>query len=147
MAVNPLVDQGQLNRIRGSVNWNNFPALNVTAPYLGSEGISLGLEGESTVFFPTMTGAVTSREPYMMIRLTMHLLRTQTLSDSYKVQMELNASLGNGTVRPDVTSGLTPYDIVNCAIESVREMPFNGRDPGFVVAIRGYYTVNNDLFN
>ena len=142
------MDQGTLNRIRGSVNWDDHPELNVTAPFLGNEGISLALEGESTVFFPTMTGAVTSPEPYMMLRLTIHLLKTQTLSDSYKAQMELLSLIGNGTVRPDVVSGgLSPYSAVNCAIEGVREMPFNGRDAGFVVSIRGYYTTNNSLFD
>lgn len=147
MAVNPLVEQGTLNRVRGSVNWANFPELNVTAPYLGAEGIGLALEGGSTVYLPTMTGAVTSREPYMMIGLTMHLLKTQLLADAYKSRIELNALLGAGTVRPDVQSGLQPFDIVNCAIEGVRELRFSGRDAEFVVAVRGYWITNNDLFN
>lgn len=145
---NPLVDQGSLNRIRGSLSWVGFPALNVTAPYLGADGISLALEGGSTVFLPTMTGAVTSREPYMMISVTSHLLKTQALCDAYKTQMELNALLGNGTVRPDVVGGgIGPYDIVNCAIESVRELSFSGRSAEWVVVCRGYYLVNSSLFD
>ena len=41
MAGNPLIDQGVLNRIRGSVQWADFPGLNVTAPFLDREGINL----------------------------------------------------------------------------------------------------------
>lgn len=147
MAVNPLVAQGDLVRVRASVNWNNFATLNVSASYLAQEGILLALEGMSTLLLPTMTGTVTSREPYMMIAVTMHLLKTQSLADAYKVQMELDSRLGDGTVRPDVSTGISPYDVYNCAIESVRELNFSGRDPGWVVTCRGFYIVNNSLFN
>jgi hypothetical protein len=144
---NPLVAQGSLNRVRASVSWPNFPELNITAPYLGADGIRLALEGESTVFLPTMTGAVTSPQPYMMISLTTNLIKTQALADAYKAQMESNALLGDGVVRPDVSSGLSPYPVTNCAIESVRELAFNGSDAGFVVTIKGYYLVNSSLFD
>ena len=56
---NPLIEQGSLNRIKASVVWNDNADLNVTAPYLGAAGIRLGLDGGTTVFLPTMTGAVT----------------------------------------------------------------------------------------
>lgn len=146
MASNPLVAQGQLNRIKASVTWDDFPELNVTAPFLGRDGISLALEGQSTAFLPTMTGAVTSPEVYMMIGLTLHLLKPQSLGQAYKLQMETLSLIGNGTVRPDVSNGLEPYGIVNCAIENVREMRFNGQDEGFVIQVRGYYVVNNALW-
>lgn len=146
MATNPLVAQGSLNRIKASVVWNDFPGLNITAPYLGRDGISLALEGQSTAFLGTMTGAVTSPEVYMMVGMTAHLLKPQALGQAYKLQMETLSLLGNGVVRPDVTEGLEPYDIVNCAIENVREMRFNGQDEGYVIMVRGYYIVNNALW-
>jgi hypothetical protein len=147
MASNPLVAQGTLNRVKASLSWVDFPQLNVTAPFLGRDGISLGLEGNSTAFLPTMTGTVTSPEPYMMVGVTVHLLKPQSLCQLYKDKWESLALLGNGVVRPDVTEGLGPFDIVNCAIESIREMRFNGTDDGFVVMIRGSYVVNNDLWS
>ncbi len=143
---NPLITQGTLNRLRASVIWNDNPNLNVTASYLGKDGIRLALDGESTMFINTLTGAVTSPEPYQMITLTIHLLKTQALSSQYKSQMETSALLGNGVVRPDSVA-LPAYDIVNCAIESVRELNFSGADAEFAVTVKGYYLVNSSLYD
>lgn len=142
---NPLVDQGSLSRVRGSIVWPSFSNLNVTAPYLSKEGIRLALQGESVVYLPTLTGAVTSQEPYMMIDMTIHLLKSQGLSDQYKKQMEFNCLLGGGTIRPDATP-LSPYQIVNASIKSVREMTFSGESAVFAVTCGGYYLINSSLF-
>ena len=142
---NPLIAQGSLNRLRASVTWPSFPALNVTAPYLSKAGVRLSLQGESTLYLPTMTGAVTSPEPYMMIELVINLLKTQGLASQYKAQMEQSAALGNGSVRADsITLGI--YQVVNCAIKSVRELDFSGENADFAVTIGGYYLVNASLF-
>lgn len=143
---NPLIAQGTLNRLRGSVTWPNFPTLNVTAPYLNKEGIRLSLDGESTVFLPTITGAVTSPEPYQMITLTMNILKTNGLAALYQAQMQNTCLLGNGTVITD-TASLPVFPLVNCAIESVRELSFAGDNAGFAVVCRGYWVVNNAMWN
>jgi hypothetical protein len=143
---NPLVSQGSLNRLRASVVWPDNPTLNVTASYLGKEGVSLALDGEATTFINTLVGAVTSPEPYQMITLTIHLLKTQGLASLYKSQQETSSLLGSGVVRPDSVA-LSAYDIVNCAIASVRELKFNGEDAGFMVTVRGYYLVNSNLYD
>jgi hypothetical protein len=143
---NPLVAQGTLNRLRASVIWANFPQLNVTAPFLHKEGISLALEGDVTTYIDTMTGGVTSPEPYQRANLTLTLLKTQPLSALYKQQLELSSLLGNGTVRPD-SSTLPPYALVNCAIRSVRELRFSGEDAAWAVSVGGYYLVNSNLFS
>lgn len=142
---NPLIAQGTLNRIKGSVQVTANPALNVTAPYLGKDGISLALEGEATTFIQTMTGAVTSGEPYMMVTVTVELLKTQGLAAQYKSQMENNSVIGDIVVQPD-TITLPSYPIINCAIESVADMPMNGSDAAFRVRLRGYYVINNSLW-
>ena len=141
-----LVSQGTLNRLRGSVVIPDFPGLNVTAPFLGDGGIGLSLEGETTTMIPTLTGTTTSPEPYQMCSLTVHLLKTQSLSDSYKKQMETLALIGDVTVRPDATT-LSPYPLLNCAINSVAPLTFNGKDAGFLVTIKGYYQINNSLYD
>jgi hypothetical protein len=143
---NPLIDQGILNRIRGSVTWANFPGLNVTAPFLDKDGINLRLEGAASSQHGTMTGIVQSPEPYMPVSVVIALLKTQLLSDSYKVQMETNSVLGPGTVFPDVSNGVSQYSLQNMAIMSVGELLFNGTTPIFAVTCRGYYTTNNQLF-
>lgn len=145
-ATNPLIAQGVLNRLIASVSWPSFPALNITPPFLSREGIRLALEGNSIVMLPTMTGTVLSKEPYMMISVTAHMLKSNALGPAYKAQMETDSALGNGVVRAD-TNNMTPWDIYNCGIESVRELDFSGNDAQFVVTMRGYYLVNNEMWN
>lgn len=146
MAGNPLIAQGSLNRLRANVVWPAFASLNIAPSYLGRMGIHLALDGESTQYIETMAGAVTSPQPYMMITLTAHLLKTQQLASLYKAQMELSALIGDGTVYPDAAA-LGVYQVTNCAIQSVRELDFSGADAGWVVAFRGYYLVNASLWN
>ena len=145
-ASNPLVDQGTLNRLRGSVIWNDLPQFNVTAPFLGPEALRLALEGESVVYLPTLTGAVTSPEPYQMISLTINLLKTQSLADAYKRRWESNSLMGACVVRPDAVA-LSPYQLINCSIKNCRELSFAGTDAIYAITIGGYVAVNQDLFS
>lgn len=143
---NPLVAQGTLNRIRGSIIVPAEASLNVTASYLGEGGIELTLEGELTDYIGTMTGAVTSGAPYMMVSLRVNLLRTQTLAGVYKARMEYLSTVGDITVIPNSTA-LPNWQVYNAAIESVAAMSFAGRDAGYVVTIKGYIVVNNALWS
>jgi len=149
---NPLVRQGTLNRIRGSVIIATYPQLNVTAPYLGKEGISFQLEGEAAQLLGTMTGAVTSPEPYQYATITMHLLKTQNLAALYQAQMLLTTNVNVVEVIPDVdvgllnTGGLNPYILQNAVISSVQEMSFNGTNAEMVVRIRGTIAQNTTLY-
>lgn len=143
---NPLVQQGTLNRLRGSVVIPNFPALNVTAGYLGKQAISLALDGDVTQMIDTMTGLVTSPEPYMGATITMHLLRTQALATAWRTQWETLSTLGAVTVHTD-TAALGHFDFQNCAVTRAPTMTFDGTDPGFMVEIRGIYYINQSLWN
>lgn len=143
---NPLIDQGTLNRIRGSVQVPSFPQLNVTAPYLGKGGISLALQGEATEYIDTLTGAVTSPNVYQRVAVTINLLKTQNLAALYKAQMELLSLIGTLTVIPDAST-LPNYTLQNGSIGNVRDMTFNGDDAGFVVTLGGFYIINNSLFS
>ena len=142
---NPLVSQGSLNKLRASITIPAFPTLNVTAPYLSKEGIRLSLQGESVIYLPTMTGAVTSQEPYMMAETVIHLLKSQALANLFKSQMETNALIGDFTVRPDATP-LSPYGMTNGSIKSIRELDFSGENAVFAVTLGAYYLVNSSLF-
>jgi hypothetical protein len=149
---NPMIPQGTLNRLRASVNYSgngqagNISQLNITAPYLNKEGITLTLEGESTLMLPALTGVVTSPEPYMMISCVINMLKTQNLAALYKAQMEATTLIGDFTVTPDAVT-MPPYSILNAAIESVKEMKLNGEDAGFVVTLKGTYLLNANQWN
>ena len=91
MGTNPQIPLGTLNRLLTQVTWNSFPSLNVTPSYLGRESVHLARDGEAVVYIPTLTGAVTSPEPYLMITMTMHLLKTQGLAGQYEAQMVSSA--------------------------------------------------------
>lgn len=146
MATNPLIAQGTINRLRASIQVANYAQLNITAPYLGKAGINLALEGDMTVFIPTMTGTATSGEPYVMATITVNLIRSQALANTYKTQYEASTVIGDIVLTPDTTT-LDQFTFHNCAIQSVRELPLTGDDAGFVVVIRGYYAINNNLWN
>jgi hypothetical protein len=143
---NPQIAQGKLNRLRASITWNDFPALNVIPGFLNRAGISISFDGEAAKFFPTMTGAVTSNEPFQMVTLRIALLKTQSLAQIYENQKKLDAVIGAGTVRPDVSDGIGPIDVLNCAIENVAELSFAGEDPGYTVMVRGYTLINSALW-
>ena len=146
MASNPLIAQGTLNRLRASIIFPSYANLNVTASYLGKGGISLSLEGDATAFIDTLTGGVQSPQPYMACMVTVNLLRSQGLADAFKQQMESLSTIGDFNVKADAST-LSDYPISNGAIQSVREQAFNGEEPGYVVVLRGYYPINNQLWN
>lgn len=143
---NPLIAQGSLSKLRASITWTSFPNLNVTAPFLAKAGIKLSLQGESVLYMATMTGAVTSQEPYMIAEAEVNLIKPQSIANLYKQQMELNALLGDCSIRPDAVA-LGIYGLVNCSIKSIRPLDFSGEHPEFTVTIGGYYLVNSSLFN
>lgn len=144
---NPNVSQGTLNKIRASVVIPSFPSLNVTSPFLGRNGISLTFNGPITTFIDTLTGAVTSPEPYQPVRITINLLKTQPLAAAWRAQFESGLSLlGDITVRPDAAT-LPPYYLTNCGIETVNALAFAGEAADFPIEVSGYYLVNASLFN
>lgn len=144
---NPLISQGVLNRVKGSVTWTDHPELNVTAPFLDKDGINLRLEGDASLQHGTMTGTVQSPEPYMMVSIVIALLKTQALCELYKSQMQDNPVLGAGTVFPDVSTGLSQFALNNMAIQTVGELLLNGTTPIFACTCRGYWVTANSLFS
>jgi len=142
----PLVAQGTLNRLRGSITFPLLPQLNITAPFLGEEGINLTPEGDIVETFGTMTGTVQSPAPYQMMVVEVELLKTQSFSDLFKQQLEQFATIGSFVVRPDAAT-LSPYQIQNGAIVQASPGRLNGKNVGFMVTFRGFYLVNSTLYN
>jgi len=82
----------------------------------------------------------------MMVNVTVNLLKTQQLADLFKKQMESDSILGDCTIRPDAST-LSPYNILNTAIETVPDQSYAGDDAGYAITLSGYYNVNNQLWN
>jgi hypothetical protein len=145
---NPNITQGTINRLVASIIWDQSPSLNITPSYLAPEGIDMTPEGPITTMLPTMTGLVTSPEPYQMMRMVIHLVRSQPLAAAYKARWELSSLIGSGTIRPDVISSvLPPFIVGNVAITNMNTLTFSGREVGFVVTCTGAYNINSTLWN
>lgn len=146
MAGNPLIAQGNLNRLIGSALFSDHPELNVSAAFLSKAGISIEFQGEATTVIETLTGTVNSPEPYMRTAVVLNLLKTQALSATFKAQLESSSLLGPLTVRPDTTIH-PPYSFENVSIRGIRGMETNGENPAYVVELQGYYLINSALWN
>ena len=142
---NPNIPQGTLNRLIGSLAFTDNTSYNITAPYLGSEAISLNPGGPVTTMLGTLTGAVQSPEPYMLVGIAVHLIRAQILANQFKALIETNAFLGNAVLRSD-TPLMQPFDFTNCAVTEVRPYAITGRDAGFMITISGIWYINNSLW-
>ena len=135
------LNQGVVNRLRGSVVFATRPDLVVTAANLAKEAISISFEGDAAQKLPTLTGGVDSSEPYVMATVEIHLLRTQALASAYKLAIETNTTLGSINVIGDANT-LTDYQLEGCVLLGVQGLDFNGNSPNFTVRIKGIYYVN-----
>jgi hypothetical protein len=142
---NPLTVQGTLNRLRGSVVYAIAPDLNVTSSYLAREAISISFDGDTSQLIGTLTGAVTSPEPYTYGTVTIHLLRSQHLADQYKRRIETNTTMGRVTIHGD-SNALGNFTLNNCVLMSLQELAFDGNQATFIVRLRGIYNINDALF-
>jgi hypothetical protein len=143
---NPIVPQGTLNRLRGSVTVAGNPGLNVTASYLGKDGISMSFDGAANTAIDTMVGIVQSPEPYQRVTLAIHLLKTQALAELWKQQIESNVLIGDVVIKTDAST-LNPYQLSNCAVVNVNPLKFDGTDAGWVVMVVGIYYINSQLWS
>jgi len=147
------VNQGVLDRLMAQVVFatiqSNGQPLTITSSYLGTEGIRLALDSNATDLLPTMTGMVSSPAPYQSCTLTMAIVKSAAALANQLMQLMQKGStiIGNVTVYPDVTPDiLQPFNLMNMALETVREMNFAGTEPVIVFTMRGYMQVNQGFF-
>lgn len=141
----PLNPLGTLNRLRGSVTFPLFPQLNITAPFLGDEGINMTPGGDTADVIGTMTGTVQSPAPYQMYTVEVQLLKSQSFSDIFKRKIETDTDVGTFVVRPDAPT-LSNYTIQNGVIINAGPGRLNGRDVGYRVTLSGFYLINASLY-
>lgn len=138
--------QGNLNRLLASVTFSEFSNLNITSPYLGKEGISISFDTDANLAIPAMTGVVNSPEPYQLVTIEVHLLRSQSFAAQYKSQIESLTLVGDLTVIPDSVV-MPKYSFTNCAIKNVSPLKLNGTDADFTITLSGSYQINNQLWS
>lgn len=142
---NPFIPQGSLNRLIGSLSFPGNPSFNITPEFLGTEALSINPGGPVTTMLGTLTGAVNSPEPFMMVGILIHLVRSQPLANEYKKKIQTNSFLGEGVFRPDTTT-MDPFDFTNCNVTELRPMAITGRDAGFMISISGVWYINSSLW-
>lgn len=143
---NPLVSQGVLNRVRGTLSVTDTPALTVTASYLGKEGISIRPIGNATDILPTMAGTVQSQVPYQQVELTVHLLRTQSMGAAWQSRISSDTNLGEVVLTPDAAT-FGDFTVFNTAIVTFADFSVAGMDAGYQLTLSGYIVVNNNMWN
>ncbi len=140
------LNQGTLNRLRASLVYADNPNLNVTAPFLTTEGISMAFEGVAGSKIPTMTGGVNSPEPYQMVTVTAHINRAMNLANLYKQQFEQDVQVGSVNVINDATT-LENYELEECILQGVSEITADGKNAGFTVRLQGIYYINRAMWD
>lgn len=145
MANPPLIAPGPLNRVLTSVIVSSFPSLNVTAPYMGKSFARVEFEGDFVHQIETGTSVVNSPEPYVMATVTVALLRSQALAQSWVSQAQTTGILGDVTGYPDTTA-FAPVTLSQVAIRHIDPGAWDGTDPVVRVVLRGVYQLNTNLW-
>lgn len=143
---NPQIPQGTINLVRANVQIVSYSNLNVTAPFLGAGGLTISWNGPATTFINTLTGRVTSPEPFQPVTVGMHLVKSQGLAAQWEKQRVNLTMIGNILVFTD-SAALPSYAFTNCAIENIGEITANGKNAEYMVTLGGTYVVNNNLFS
>ena len=146
MATNPTLVPGNLNRIRGTILVPGNATLNVTAPYLGKEGIVIAPQSAVVTQMQGMTTVVNSEEPYQIVQVTAAIMKSLALSAAYIEQIKNSPTLGQITVTPDTTT-LPAFTLYNVAITNWSQISMAGLQPDFTVTFQGQFNVSNDLWN
>lgn len=141
----PQVSQGFLNRVRGNIQVASYPALNVTASFLGRAGYSLSWGRGATTFIDNMTGRTISPEPYQPCTLEIHLVKAQALAAAWEAQRVSLSAIGN-VLAYTTSSALSPYALTNMAIENVAPLQESGESAEYVLTLSGTYIINNQLW-
>jgi len=146
MAGNPQVAQGTLNKVRSSVIVTGDNTLNVTAPFLGRNMVSVAFQGDASAYIQTASGAVPSPEPYLVATITIDVLKTTGTLGLWRTQLENASFIGDIRVVSD-TVALSDYTFTNCTIISIGDLPFDGSTAEARITINGIYYVNSSLWS
>ena len=143
---NSFISQGSLNRVRGSLVFPLFPTLNITAPYMSRNFITVTFDEMAFVEqIETGTGFVNSPEPYVPAVIVVEILRTQSLANNWFQQIQNNASIGTVEVHSD-TAVFPSFPVINASVTKFDPGAFAGRNPVSRLTIRGIVYTNSSMW-
>ncbi len=143
---NPLVAQGTLNRVRCSIIVPSDTSLNVDSSYMGKSFASISFDGDFSGQIETGTGVVNSPEPYVMADISVGLLRTQALSNSWLNQAKKTAIIGQIIIHSD-SAAFAPISLASCIISTIDPGTYDGTDPVVKLTLKGVFYLNEDMWN
>ncbi len=141
----PQTQQGNLNKVSVHVVVASFPALQVNASFMGKSQVKVTLDSPFVQQIPTATGIVNSPEPYVMGHMTIALLRSQSLANSWIEQAQKQATLGTVQIFSDSTV-FDSLTVLNCSITDFDPGAFDGADPVVSMTISGSFPVNSTMW-
>jgi len=142
---NPNLIPSPLNRVRANVSIPAYPDLNVTASYLGAEGISVSFQGNVATQLMGLTSTINSEEPYVPSQIRISLIKSLALSSQWISQIQNSPSLGTVTVQSD-TAQFPAITFYNCVITNIGDVSMAGKQAEFQITVSGYWSVSNDLW-
>lgn len=142
---NPGIGLGNLNRLLGSVLFASNPALNVTPSYLGKDAMSWEPQGQSGTMLPGLVGGIPSPEPYMIVRVTVHLLKSIPLSNAWIAQVQQSVLIGDATMSFD-SAALGKQMLSNCQISNPGAITTNGLGPDVPLMFEGTWSINAGMW-
>lgn len=145
VSLNPLIDQGSLNKVLTHIIVPENPQLTVTASYMAKSQAVLTFDGPFTEQIGTATGIVNSPQPYVMAQVVISLLRSQAVSGLWIAQTQASAEIGPVTVYPD-SDAFPPITLADCSIIEVDPGAFDGADPTTKVTVKGVFYTNAALW-
>ncbi|MHA1063415.1 hypothetical protein ACR9GP_05835 [Enterobacter ludwigii] len=141
---NPRIPQGVINRVRASIDFPDYPALRISASFLTPEGISVS-NGQLGEPIPSMTGVVSSPQPYTQMTITAHLQRSQSLAQLFRNQIEKNTFLNTAKLYSD-SSVLGDFTLNDVQITGLDGLNMNGKNADFAVQFTGTWYINEDMW-
>jgi hypothetical protein len=144
-SINPLIQQGTLNRIRASITFSSFTSLNISSSNMGKSFCSVSFDDPFTDQIGTATGIVNSPAPWVFSTVSVSVLKTQALGSAILTQIGLNTALGTTNVYPD-SAAFPTIQVSNASIIGFNPAAYDGTDPTISVTIRGVYYPNSNLW-
>ena len=142
---NPNLIPSPLNRVRANVSIPDNANLNVTASYLGADGISVTFQGAIATQRMGLTSTINSEEPYVPTQVRISLVKSLALTGQWMTQIQNAPTLGTLTIQSD-TAEFPAITLYNTVITNIADVSMAGKQAEFVITISGYWSVSNDLW-